>query len=102
MNANEAKKQALENKTKMAETASANNKNKFDTDVKSLLDHFKGQISAAISKGHLATPKITIGKDQFNPDVVNEVVGKLRLEGYSVEQEEHNAYGKKMFTVSWA
>jgi hypothetical protein len=102
MNAQEAKKKALENKKEMEETSKLRKEKSFNVDVNLLLNHFHGKIKQAVDKGRLAIDPVEFSVDRFSDDVVREVASDLKEDGYHLVMEKHNAYQKVKFTISWS
>lgn len=101
MDAATAKKLALKNKENIDTSLEIKKEDLFSSEVKLLHGHFKVKIEEAVKKGHLSTDPIKFDGDRFSLDVVREVNALLKLEGYSLQKEHHNAYNKVTFQISW-
>lgn len=100
MNAQDAKKQAELNKAQMSENIKIRKDEANLANAKVLMEHFRNEINDSVKKG-LLTVSLEFAVDRFSDEVVRDVAAELRLDGYNVNMEKHNAFQKVKFTVNW-
>lgn len=71
------------------------------TDVDHLFNHFEQLISVASNQGKFAIEKQTFAADRFRSSTIDEVVDRLKDDGYNVHVSGNNALHQVVFTISW-
>lgn len=105
MNAKEAAAKASINKKHTEDTIKLKKEDLRAKDVALFYAHLHEKIETAVNAGKLTTKdaglSIEFPADRFQDGIIQEVVTKLRGEGYSVSMDKHNAYNKLRFEISW-
>lgn len=84
----EARKVAESAKTKVAESDR-------------LFNHFMQHITRAANLGKFALDKQTFPESHFTQSTVDEVVSRLKEQGYNVQIDRHNALQTRSFIITW-